>query len=332
MGFTKISKIETPKNMTTQNPKVSIGLPVFNGERYLTEAIDSILSQTFTDFEIIISDNASTDRTEEICREYADRDSRIRYHRNATNIGGSRNENLTIQLARGEYFHIGADDDLLAPELLAKCVEVLDNDPSLVLCYSNIFHIDEHGRSLGKIEPEDLATSIEPDERFRDLLKPHRVDFLYGLIRTDILHKTELEPPYPESDLIFGCELGLYGRFYKIPEYLFYRRTHAEAFTTLDLDRRMFWTQPQMQNVPKWLMPFWVQFYGHFGLFWLELSHLLRIIWRTPLTPRERISCLSHSSRWLSQKFFVAKSWKFRQKLFLSRESVARVRSLFKIN
>lgn len=320
------------ETMSTYSPKVSIGLPVFNGEKYLKEAIDSMLSQTFTDFELIISDNASTDRTEKICREYAAQDPRIRYYRNATNIGGSRNQTLTIELARGKYFHIGAHDDLLAPDLLAKCIEVLEKNPSLVLCYSMMFHIDEQGNILGKIEPADLATSIKPDERFRDLLKPHRVDFMYGLIRTDILCKTELEPPYPESDLIFGCELGLHGQFYKIPEYLFYRRIHGEAFTTLDFCGRMAWTQPAVQNVPKWLTSFRLQFYMWFGLLWSELFHLLRIIQRAPLTLEERIFCLVYSASWLFQKFIIARSWKFRQKLLLSKEAASRVRSLFKMS
>jgi glycosyltransferase involved in cell wall biosynthesis len=86
--------------MTAKTPKISIGLPVRNGEEYLEESIDSILAQTFTDFELIISDNASTDRTEAICRAYAAKDRRIRYYRNPVNIGGANYGNLTFQLAR----------------------------------------------------------------------------------------------------------------------------------------------------------------------------------------------------------------------------------------
>lgn len=297
------------------NPKVSFGLPVFNGEKYLNEALESILSQSFTDFELIICDNASTDKTEEICQEYAAKDSRIRYYRNSTNIGGSRNQSLAIELARGQYFHLGAYDDLLAPNLLAKCVEVLDNNPSVVLCYSMMFEIDEHGNQLGKIEPADLATSIEPDRRFYNLLEGHRVDFLYGLIRTDILHKTELEPPYPQSDSIFACELALHGQFRKIPEYLYYRRSHGEACTSLDLYRQLCWYQPSIPNDPKWITFLKIKYYSYFGLFWLETSHFFRIIYRVKLTLRERILCLLYSILWLFKRHFIPKQIKhFRHK------------------
>lgn len=304
-----------------RNPQISFGLPVFNGEKYLNEAIESILSQTFTDFELIISDNASTDRTGEICKEYASRDSRIRYHRNETNIGGARNQNLTIELGRGEYFHIGAHDDLLAPDLLARCVEVLENNSSVILCYSLLFTIDENGNTIGKLEPEVMATSTKPDERFRDLLRGHSVDFLYGLIRTDALRKTELQPPYPQSDSIFSCELALQGQFYKIPEYLYSRRIHAEASTSLDIYGKLRWNQTTL-NSPKWVDFLWAQYYSLFGLFWLELSHFLRIINRASLTPRERVSCLVYAMTWLSKRYFPKRLKGTIKKNLLRRSSV----------
>jgi glycosyltransferase involved in cell wall biosynthesis len=289
--------------MTERNPKVSFGLPVFNGEKYLDEAIQSILSQTFTDFELIISDNASTDRTEEICKEYLSQDPRIRYHRNETNIGGSRNQNLTIELARGEYFHIGAYDDLLAPNLLSKCVEVLDKNPSVILCYTFLFKIDDSGKMTGKLEPDVMATSTNPIDRFHDLLKGHPVDFLYGLIRTDTLRKTELEPSYPQSDSVFACELALQGQFYRIPEYLYFRRIHEEACTSLDLYGKLLWSQ-NIQTAPRWAPTFLSEYYLLLGVFRLEASHFLRIIYRAYLTPKERFFCLFYALIWLLKKYF----------------------------
>ena len=112
--------------MLNNKPRVSIGMPVFNGENYLAEALDSLLTQTFSDFELIISDNASTDKTEEICRAYAVRDQRIRYFRNQENLGASRNYNRVFELSSGEYFKWAAHDDLCAPEFLGRCVDVLD--------------------------------------------------------------------------------------------------------------------------------------------------------------------------------------------------------------
>ena len=122
--------------MTQPTPRVSIGLPVYNGERFLARAIDSLLAQDFVDFELVISDNASTDGTGEISRDYAARDPRIRYHRNERNIGAVGNFNRTLDLASGEYFKWAAHDDWCAPQFLGRCVEVLDDDPSTVLCFT----------------------------------------------------------------------------------------------------------------------------------------------------------------------------------------------------
>jgi glycosyltransferase involved in cell wall biosynthesis len=309
--------------MMERKPKVSVGLPVFNGEKYLNEAIDSILCQSFTDFELIICDNASFDRTEEICQDYAAQDSRIRYYRNKTNIGGSRNQNLTIELSQGEYFHLGAHDDLLDPDLLAKSVEVLDRNSSVVLCYSLMFEIDDCGNILSKIEPADLATSIDPDRRFSNLLEGHRVDFLYGLIRIDTLRKTELEPPYPQADSIFACELALNGQFWKIPEYLYYRRIHGEACTNLDLRGQLRWNQIAIKNDSQWMVLLLTQYYANFGLFWLEASHFSRIICRASLTSRERIFCCLYATLWLFKRHFVPDILKrFYRKIYFKHKSI----------
>src|SRR5215207_1517689 len=112
--------------MNTDLPRVSVGLPVYNGENYLAEAIDSVLAQTYQNFELIISDNASTDSTEEICRDYAARDRRIRYFREPQNRGAAWNFNHTFELARGEYFKWVAHDDVIGPQYLARTVDQLD--------------------------------------------------------------------------------------------------------------------------------------------------------------------------------------------------------------
>ena len=142
-------------------PRVSVGMPVYNGQRYVKAALDSVLAQTFRDFELFISDNASTDATEEICREYAARDPRIRYSRNDENIGSARNGNRTIQLATGEYFKSAHHDDLCAPEFLARCIEVLEQHPAAVLCYPQSRVIDEHGNLMS--DPEDGLDLRAPD-------------------------------------------------------------------------------------------------------------------------------------------------------------------------
>jgi len=144
--------------MSEPTPRVSIGLPVFNGERYLEETLQSILGQTLGDLEIVISDNGSTDHTAEICRAIAAQDRRVRYHRSERNRGGAWNHNRVFALSRGEYFKWAAHDDLLAPEFLERCVRVLDAVPAYVLCTSRAAFVDERGAALRR---SDASLDLE---------------------------------------------------------------------------------------------------------------------------------------------------------------------------
>jgi glycosyltransferase involved in cell wall biosynthesis len=107
------------------SPRLSVGLPVYNGQNYLADSLDAILSQSYSDFELVISDNASTDATEEICRDYARRDDRIRYIRQPKNLGMAPNHDVVMRESRGEYFKWASHDDLYGTDLLARCVEAL---------------------------------------------------------------------------------------------------------------------------------------------------------------------------------------------------------------
>ena len=173
---------------------------MYNGERYLEESIDSILAQTFTDFELVISDNASTDRTEAICRRYEESDSRVRYHRNAENIGGANNHNLTFELARGDLFRWASYDDVCAPELLERCVAVLDDDPAVTLCYSAVASIDEHGERIEVISRNN-ADGRRPHQRFAGVAGSRDYcEETYGIIRSEVFGSTRLQQNYTGSD------------------------------------------------------------------------------------------------------------------------------------
>jgi glycosyltransferase involved in cell wall biosynthesis len=272
--------------MDNNRPRVSVGLAVYNGEKHLEQAIDSILAQTFADFELLISDNASTDQTEQICRQYAARDRRIRYYRNDANIGGANNENRTFLLSSGEYFRWAADDDVCAPELIAKCVAVLDRDPSVVLCYSMVTEIDENGDYIGTIS-QNKGRSTRPHERFRDLARnDHKCEATYGLIRAEVLRKTRLQKNYTDSDRTLLAELSLYGRFFEIQEPLFYKRYHPRN-TYVNMRARMAWFNPALKG--KIVFPFWMQFFDY-----------LTIIGRVPLPIQEKIRCYAFMIRWLA--------------------------------
>src|SRR3982751_1385660 len=135
-----------------KSPRVSIGMPVRNGQRYIRQAIDSLLNQTFSDLELIVCDNASNDATESICRDYAARDSRVRYFRNPQNIGPAENHNKCFALSRGEYFKWHAHDDMCASTQLERCVEALDNDPSIVIAYPKTLIVDDAGNPVDEYE------------------------------------------------------------------------------------------------------------------------------------------------------------------------------------
>ena len=112
--------------------KLTIGLPVYNGDNFLEECLESILAQTFRDFKLIISDNASTDRTESICRRFAENDPRVKYYRNEKNIGAAPNFNRVFELSNTEYFKWIAHDDVHKPDFVEQCVHILETDQNPV--------------------------------------------------------------------------------------------------------------------------------------------------------------------------------------------------------
>lgn len=214
----------------SSTPRVSLGLPVCNGEPYIAEAIESALAQTFTDFELIIADNASTDRTLEICEAYARKDSRIRIHRHATNLGAAPNFNVVFELSRGEYFKWMAHDDLIMPDYLAKCVEVLDRDPKIVLCHSLVQVIDGAGATLGVYDSE--IHGREPAQIFSKIvLRAHWCTDIFGVIRASALRRTRLFGNFHGADEIVLAELAMLGGFAKIDEPLFANREHDGRYS-----------------------------------------------------------------------------------------------------
>jgi glycosyltransferase involved in cell wall biosynthesis len=207
-------------------PRLSIGLPVYNGENFLAESIESLLGQSYEDFELIISDNASNDGTEDICRKYAEQDSRIRYIRQQHNIGSAPNHNFVIKQARGELFKHASHDDLYARDLLKLCVAALDEHPQVVLAHSWSAVIDSSGAVTKLVEyPVETAAPRAPD-RFRSMLFDGWGDDEGGVVRTDVLRRTALHASYHFADRTFTAEIALHGPFYMVPDWLYFRREH----------------------------------------------------------------------------------------------------------
>ena len=275
--------------MNTSTPRVTIGLPVYNGQNYLAETMESLLAQTYTDFELVISDNASTDRTEAICREYAVRDERIRYYRQEENVGASANYNRVFELARGVYFKWAAHDDLLAPTYLERCVAVLDSDPDVVLAYTQAKAIDDQGQVVKVYPGKHHFSAAAPRERFYEfVLDPHPVVAVFGLMRRDVLGRTRLIGKYAGSDRPLLSELSLLGKFYEVPEHLFFYRFHEEQSWggNKSPQAQQAWYDPRRADkitFPQWRL----------------LREHVRSIERSPVGLADRASCYLYMGYWM---------------------------------
>ncbi len=211
-------------------PLIGIGLPIFNGETHVAVSIESLLAQTVEDIEIVISDNHSTDATEQICRDFAARDPRIRYVRHAENRGVAWNFNQAFHLSRGRYFKWASSNDIHEPQYIRRCLEVMESDAGAVLAYPKTSIIDEHGAVTGTYEDKLNLWWPQAPRRFREYLR--RVGLcnaLYGLMRPEILRRTALLGDYPGSDMIFLGELSFHGTFAEVPEFLFRRRYDPQS-------------------------------------------------------------------------------------------------------
>lgn len=250
-------------------PRVTIGMPVYNGERFIVEALDSIMAQTYKDLELVISDNGSTDTTEEICRRYAAKDPRVRYYREDVNRGATWNYNRLVDLAKGEFFKWAAHDDLITPDYIEKCVDVLDRDPGVVLACTDDQDIDEEGghvdaRRYSHIPSAERGSSDQASKRFRRLIRDdYDCEQVFGLYRTDLLRRTRMIQSYTDSDRTLLAEIGLYGRLFEIPERLFLHRQHGGSSCKANpisggWHERAAWFDPRLSG--KALFSRWRQF------------------------------------------------------------------------
>lgn len=209
-------------------------MPVYNGERWVGEAIGSILAQTFQDFLLVISDNASTDGTGAICERFAQRDSRVRYHRNPQNIGLFKNYDRVFGLCASQYFKWAASGDVCRPEFLERCIAVLDSRPDVVLAYPRAALFDERIESAKPYEDGLDLQDERPSDRLTKLLARIQLNnIINGVIRSDALRRTALNKSYVSSDINLVAELALQGKFAEVPERLFLRRMNKATATAM---------------------------------------------------------------------------------------------------
>jgi glycosyltransferase involved in cell wall biosynthesis len=220
--------------MKQHSPRITIGMPAYNAQEHIAHAIGSITSQTFQDFGLVVSDNASTDATREIVEALAARDDRIQYVRQPTNIGANGNYTFVAREARGEFFKWASSSDWCAPTFLEKCLSRIevDRDAVIVTPRTRLFQNDlcaawDYANDIAVVE-------TSPAQRVVDLTSNLRLNnAMNGLIRTSALRRTRLIEPYYGADIVLMGHLAMLGKILLIDEPLFYRRLDPASSTAL---------------------------------------------------------------------------------------------------
>lgn len=271
--------------------RLSIGMPIYNGAEFLRDAIESILNQTFQDFELIISDNASTDDTMSICQDYAAQDPRIRYFRQETNIGAGPNFNFVFDQATAEYFKWAAHDDVLLPRHLETCVGFLDDNPAFLCAHTNVKIFD---RNMVYKQDYELQFATHLDDvarRLKSQIRGHQCYEIFGVFRRDILLRTPSMGSYFAADAVLLVRLVLQGRFWQSPEYLFHSRQH-------EMQSEQF--RRKLQLYLEWFDP---SNRGQISFpYWRVLKEYFRSVNMFPLSFRDRMRCRLIILTWMRQR------------------------------
>jgi len=271
-----------------QSSPLAIGIPVYNGEKYLSACIDSILKQSYSDFEIIICDNNSNDDTQEICLHYKKLDNRIKYFRNLYNLGAANNFNLTFQKSDSDYFKWQAHDDIIEPGFLATCIEELNVNPKCVLSVTKVKHIDKFGNLTREynVELPNLQSS-KAYKRFDDAINiPNSCYHVFGVIRSCCLRKTNLIGSYIGSDRALIAELALHGELVEKSSKFMWIRDHPKRSVRIPLRRRISWYDSTLSNESPLL-------------YWKLLIEYNSLISRTRVKTLESIRCRYSLLKWV---------------------------------
>lgn len=271
--------------MVEAGPRISLGLPVYNGANYLRETLDSLRAQTFSSWTLLVSDNASTDATMDIVREFAAADDRIRYQVHEENIGAHRNYNSIVPHATCEYFKWMAHDDLLAPTFLERCVAILDARPDVVLAFTAAERIDERGNKIDDLRSKSNYDSDSPYVRLRAYIGDRmKAPPIFGVMRRSTLLETALLRSYGASDFTFLEEMAMRGRFGYVDEPLFLYRIHTQRHSAGSVTEQAQWYDPN-RSAPMMSR-------------WMELGGLLDSIRRVPMPWWDRLRSFAFAGWW----------------------------------
>lgn len=273
-------------------PKVVIGLPVYNGQRFVAQAIESHLSQSYGDFVLVISDNGSTDSTPQICRDYASRDPRVRYLRSDQNRGILWNHRRVMEgiTSPNQYFRWAAGDDIMEPGLLQAMVDVLDRRADVEAIVPDTKNIDMEGNIVGTMDRKLDLQSADPCERARDILwGGYQMVIAFGLFRTSTLQCLRTRPDYLGWDFVFVWELALRGLMVQPRGPVLLRRYHPGAMSHVKTKKEMKkWVEPNFKGVLNF--PHWTWSYER-----------LRCLMRSPISTRDKwriVRLLARDVRW----------------------------------
>lgn len=249
------------QHIETQVPLVSIGMPIYNAAVTLRRAIESLLGQGYQNIELLISDNASTDATESICKEYAAIDKRVFYIRSDRNMGSGWNFNRVFELSSGKYFMWAAHDDKREPSFVSVCVEKMEQCPEAVLCHTHTVTFIEGRKEMLYVANMDSFEGVTGlVARYRETLKRFPAVALYGLYRSSAMRKTRMFQKAVATDMAFIQEMSIQGKFVQVPKALF-NYFIREKWNTIDQDYRAIFGK---EKKPWWYLPFVVLFCNHF--------------------------------------------------------------------
>jgi glycosyltransferase involved in cell wall biosynthesis len=272
--------------VNSSEPKVSIGFPVYNAEARIERALDSLLGQDFKNFELVISDNASTDGTKSICERYAQQDKRIRYFRNESNIGVNPNHDRVFELSKGKYFAWFADDIEYLSGMLSRCVQAIETAPaSVVMIYPRCEMIRD-----GKITVDDdvsiQSSDPQPYKRLETVIRHVvMVNQFYGLVKREALAKTRLNGLYASSDFVLLAELAMLGEIWEFPEKLIRRRIDSNRGTAAVFRDGQAW-KVWSGAVDQGLINRYLSNRERLAI------EYLRGAWHVPIKPMDKLKCL----------------------------------------
>lgn len=264
----------------------SIGIPVYQGEDFLSETLDSVLAQDYENLEIVISDNASTDATVAIVEAKCRGLSKVRLIRQTANVGAAENYNVVFREALGEYFAWNAHDDISSPDFVSSAVAALEEEPTAAVAYGLPFWVDAEGEKLRPIPVPPGVADPSPAKRFRSAARGHPAALVFGMYRSHFVGRGHLHEAFTGSDRNFVAEMMLYGPAVAAGDAEFYLREHenrsVRRLNRADgkrmAHRREGWYSPSRAR--RIVFPSWRRLRGY-----------ARAIISAPLTQRQRVSC-----------------------------------------